>query len=65
MDIRLPRLVLARRNCAACYAGLDSYRIRHSALPANPPLNGKEVHDESGAYPLSAEGIGVEGGVDA
>ena len=31
----------------------------------NPPLNGKEVHDESGAYPLSAEGIGVEGGVDA
>lgn len=23
----------------------------------NPPLNGKEVHDESGAYPLEAEEI--------
>ena len=23
----------------------------------NPPLNGKEVHDESGAYPLEAEAI--------
>lgn len=23
----------------------------------NPPLNGKEVHDESGAYPLEAEPI--------
>ena len=23
----------------------------------NPPLNGKEVHDESGAYPLEAEVI--------
>jgi len=24
----------------------------------NPPLNGKEVHDESGAYPLEAETVG-------
>lgn len=24
----------------------------------NPPLNGKEVHDESGAYPLTAEAVG-------
>ena len=24
----------------------------------NPPLNGKEVHDASGAYPLEAETIG-------
>jgi L-ectoine synthase len=24
----------------------------------NPPLNGKEVHDESGAYPLEAEAVG-------
>ena len=24
----------------------------------NPPLNGKEVHDESGSYPLEAEAIG-------
>ena len=23
-----------------------------------PPLNGKEVHDQSGAYPLEAEGVG-------
>ena len=23
----------------------------------NPPLNGKEVHDESGAYPLEAETV--------
>jgi L-ectoine synthase len=23
----------------------------------NPPLNGKEVHDESGAYPLDAEAV--------
>lgn len=23
----------------------------------NPPLNGKEVHDETGAYPLEAEAI--------
>ena len=23
----------------------------------NPPLNGKEVHDESGAYPLDAETV--------
>jgi len=23
----------------------------------NPPLNGKEVHDESGAYPLIAEAV--------
>jgi L-ectoine synthase len=23
----------------------------------NPPLNGKEVHDETGAYPLTAEAI--------
>jgi L-ectoine synthase len=23
----------------------------------NPPLNGKEVHDESGAYPLEAEEV--------
>lgn len=23
----------------------------------NPPLNGKEVHDESGAYPLEAEAV--------
>ncbi|HEX9808216.1 MAG TPA: ectoine synthase [Alphaproteobacteria bacterium] len=23
----------------------------------NPPLNGREVHDESGAYPLEAEGV--------
>lgn len=23
----------------------------------NPPLNGKEVHDEHGVYPLEAEGI--------
>lgn len=24
----------------------------------NPPLNGKEVHDETGAYPLEAEAVG-------
>jgi L-ectoine synthase len=24
----------------------------------NPPLNGKEVHDDSGAYPLEAEAVG-------
>ena len=24
----------------------------------NPPLNGKEVHDASGAYPLEAEAVG-------
>jgi len=24
----------------------------------NPPLNGREVHDESGAYPLQAEAVG-------
>lgn len=23
----------------------------------NPPLNGREVHDESGAYPLTAEAV--------
>ncbi|MEQ9562409.1 MAG: ectoine synthase, partial [Woeseiaceae bacterium] len=23
----------------------------------NPPLNGKEVHDASGAYPLIAEAV--------
>jgi L-ectoine synthase len=23
----------------------------------NPPLNGLEVHDESGAYPLQAEAV--------
>jgi L-ectoine synthase len=23
----------------------------------NPPLNGKEVHDDSGAYPLIAEAV--------
>jgi L-ectoine synthase len=26
----------------------------------NPPLNGKEVHDGTGAYPLEAEVIGAE-----
>lgn len=30
----------------------------------NPPLNGKEVHDESGAYPLSAEKVGQVNGVE-
>ncbi len=23
----------------------------------NPPLHGKEVHDETGAYPLEAEAV--------
>ena len=23
----------------------------------NPPLNGREVHDNTGAYPLEAEGV--------
>jgi L-ectoine synthase len=23
----------------------------------NPPLNGKEVHDDQGAYPLEAEAV--------
>jgi L-ectoine synthase len=23
----------------------------------NPPLNGKEVHDENGVYPLEAEAV--------
>lgn len=23
----------------------------------NPPLNGREIHDDSGAYPLEAEGV--------
>lgn len=27
------------------------------ACAFNPPLNGQEVHDESGAYPLEAEGV--------
>jgi L-ectoine synthase len=26
----------------------------------NPPLKGKEVHDESGAYPLEAEAVSGE-----
>lgn len=30
----------------------------------NPPLNGKEVHDESGAYPLAAETVGMAGGAE-
>ena len=25
----------------------------------NPPLNGREVHDESGAYPLEAQAVGA------
>lgn len=28
----------------------------------NPPLNGKEVHDESGAYPLTSDTVGMAGG---
>lgn len=31
----------------------------------NPPLNGKEVHDDSGAYPLTAETVGLASGADA
>ncbi len=27
------------------------------ACAFNPPLNGQEVHDETGAYPLEAEGV--------
>ena len=30
----------------------------------NPPLNGKEVHDECGAYPLTAEAVGLSGSVE-
>ena len=28
-----------------------------TACVFNPPLNGREVHDASGAYPLEAEGV--------
>lgn len=31
----------------------------------NPPLNGKEVHDESGAYPLAAAAVGRVSGAGA
>jgi L-ectoine synthase len=27
------------------------------ACTFNPPLNGREVHDETGAYPLEAETV--------
>lgn len=41
----------------------DRHTVRAStdivcACVFNPPLNGKEVHDPSGAYPLEAEVIG-------
>lgn len=31
----------------------------------NPPLNGKEVHDESGAYPLTAEAVSISEGAES
>lgn len=36
---------------------LRAFTEMKMACVFNPPLNGKEVHDESGAYPLEAEEV--------
>ena len=36
---------------------LRAFTEMRMACVFNPPLNGKEVHDESGAYPLEAEEV--------
>jgi L-ectoine synthase len=36
---------------------LRAFTEMKMACVFNPPLNGREVHDESGAYPLEAEAV--------